>query len=176
MNTIYTIIGKPFGFIMWGIYSVVKNYGISIILFTIITRIIMFPMNFKQQKNIVRSRALAPKMAAIKKAYANNPQRIQEEQMKLQQQEGINPMASCLPMLIQFLFLFGVLDVVYKPLSHILRIGGNTIEKTKDIITKSVPDMFMKNDLREELKILSYVRDNQAEFSSVNGFLDKLSG
>ncbi|NLP25925.1 MAG: YidC/Oxa1 family membrane protein insertase [Clostridiales bacterium] len=176
MNTIYTIIGKPFGLIMWGIYSVVKNYGISIILFTIITRIIMFPMNFKQQKNIVRSRALAPKMAAIKKAYANNPQRIQEEQMKLQQQEGINPMASCLPMLIQFLFLFGVLDVVYKPLSHILRISGNTIEKTKDIITKSVPDMFMKNDLREELKILSYVRDNQAEFNSVNGFLDKLSG
>ena len=50
MNTIYTIIGKPFGLIMWGIYSVVKNYGISIILFTIITRIIMFPMNFKQQK------------------------------------------------------------------------------------------------------------------------------
>lgn len=50
MNTLYTIIGKPFGLIMWLIYSIVKNYGISIILFTIITRIIMFPISFKQQK------------------------------------------------------------------------------------------------------------------------------
>ncbi len=175
MNILYSLLGKPFGYLMWGIYTIVKNYGVSIILFTIVTRIIMFPMNFKQQKNVVRSRSLAPKMAAIKKAYAKNPQRIQEEQMKLQQQEGINPMASCLPMLLQFLFLFGVLDVVYKPLSHILRIGSDTIDKAKEIITKVSPDMFTKNDLREELKIISYAKDNPAEFSGLHGLLDKIS-
>lgn len=176
MNLLYGLLGKPFGYLMWGIYTIVKNYGISIILFTIVTRIIMFPMNFKQQKNVVRSRSLAPKMAAIKKAYANNPQRIQEEQMKLQQQEGINPMASCLPMLIQFLFLFGVLDVVYKPLSHILRISSDTIDNAKEIITKVVPDMFTKNDLREELKIISYLKENTGEFSGLQGLVDKISG
>ena len=53
---------------------------------------------FKQQK-YCKNKSSAPKMEAIKKAYANNPQRIQEEQLKLQQQEGINPMAGCLPML-----------------------------------------------------------------------------
>ncbi len=136
----------------------------------------MFPISFKQQKNIVRTRALAPKMEAIKKAYANNPQRIQEEQLKLQQQEGINPMAGCLPMLLQFFFLFGILDVVYKPLTHILRISSSTINKAKEIVSNAVPNTFTKNDLREELKILSYFRENKSEFSSIDGFIDKLSG
>lgn len=115
-------------------------------------------------------------MEAIKKAYANNPQRIQEEQLKLQQQEGINPMAGCLPMLLQFFFLFGILDVVYKPLTHILRISSSTINKAKEIVSNAVPNTFTKNDLREELKILSYFRENKSEFSSIDGFIDKLSG
>lgn len=173
-NNLYHILGIPFGYLMWGIYSIIKNYGISIIVFTLITRLVLFPVSFKQQKNMAQSRVLAPKMAALKKAYANNPQRLQEEQMKLQMEEGMNPMASCLPAIIQMLLLFGVLDVVYRPLTHILRFSKDTIAVAKNIIIDHEPDFFKSAGLREELKIMTQVGNHKDWFSSLSGFTDKI--
>jgi YidC/Oxa1 family membrane protein insertase len=59
-----------------------------------------------------------PKLEELKKKYGKNPQKLQEEQMKLYSEEGINPMASCFRLLYKLFILFGVFDVVYKPISH----------------------------------------------------------
>ena len=126
------ILGYPLGWIMYGIYNFCKSYGLSLIIFAILTKAILLPLNIKSQQSAAKMRALNPKLEKIKKSFSNNPQRIQEEQMKLQNEEGVNPMAGCLPALIQFPILFGIVDVVYKPLTHILRFSKETLSAAKD--------------------------------------------
>ncbi len=168
MGFISELIGIPLGWIMWAIYSVVKNYGIAILIFTFVIRLILFPISVKQQKSSAAMAAFQPKLDKLKKQYANNPNKLQEEQMKLYSEEGINPMASCLPMILQLIFLYGVFDVVYRPLYHILKIGKDGIEALK---TVAAP-MFEGNNYfnaRPELYIVQAVNDNPNAFIGAEG-------
>lgn len=138
---IYDIIGVPFGYLMSWIYQLIPNYAIAIIIFTLVTKILLLPVNYKTQKDSARMRLLQPKIQKIQKSFASNPTRQQEETMKLYQQEGINQAASCLPMFIQMFLLFGVIDVVYKPITHILHITKSVrtaaIEKASELAVQS---------------------------------------
>ena len=176
------ILGYPLGWIMYGIYSFCKSYGLSIIIFALLTKLILLPLNVKSQRSNAKMRALAPKMEKIKKSFANNPQRIQQEQMKLQAEEGVNSMAGCLPMLIQFPILFGIVDVVYKPLTHILRLDKNTLSAAKTALENlfSAQNIAEKGVTQryEELAILKYASDPQyADYFSGLGsnFIEKIS-
>lgn len=165
MGFISELIGYPLGFVMWAIYQVFKNYGISILLFTIVTRLVLFPLSVKQQKSSAAMAAFSPKLEKLKKQYANNPQKLQEEQMKLYAEEDINPMASCLPMIPQLLFLYGIFDVVYRPLTHILHITKAEVAALKEIAAP----LFEGNryfESRPEIYILQAVQDNEALFTS----------
>ena len=127
MGIISEIIGIPLGFIIWLIYKACDNYAISIVIFTIITKLIMIPFSIKQQKSTAAMTALQPKLEKLKKKYGNNQEKYSEETMKLYNEEGVNPMASCLPMFIQFPILYGIMDVVYRPIYHMLRLGKDTV-------------------------------------------------
>lgn len=165
------IIGYPLGWVMWLMYQITHNYAWSIIFFTLITRIILFPLSVKQQKSTAAMAAFQPKLEKLKKQYANNQQKLQEEQMKLYSEEGINPMASCLPLLIQFPILYGIFDVVYRPLTHILRVGKDAVADatniTRDILQKdggTVPAYF---EGRPEIYIVKEVQKNPGAFSEM---------
>ena len=165
------IIGVPLGYIMWLMYQSTHNYAWAIILFTLITKIILFPLSVKQQKPSAAMAAFQPKLEKLKKQYANNQQKLQEEQMKLYSEEGINPMASCLPLFIQFPILYGIFDVVYRPLTHILHAGKDAInaaaEITRNIFTANggaVPAYF---EHRPEIYIVKEVQKDPSAFSSM---------
>lgn len=177
------IIGIPLGWVMWLMYQITHNYAWSIVLFTLITRILLFPLSVKQQKSAAAMSAFQPKLEKLKKQYANNQQKLQEEQMKLYSEEGINPMASCLPLLIQFPILFGIFDVVYRPLTHILRVGKDAVADATDI-AKGIfesgggikPVYF---DSRPEIYIVKELQKNPDAFSKMNAdfpdFVEKVS-
>lgn len=171
MGFISELIGYPLGFIMWLMYLITHNYAIAIILFTLITKILLFPLSVKQQKSSAAMAAFQPKLEKLKKQYGNNQQKLQEEQMKLYAEEGINPMSSCLPLFIQFPILYGIFDVVYRPITHILRFGRDVIsqatEITKAIFESSggVPSYF---NVRPEIYIVKEIQKDPAAFSSMN--------
>lgn len=168
MNALYDIIGVPFGYLMRLIYSLCNNYAVAIILFTVITKILLFPVNYKTQKGTARMQLLSPKLEKLKKSFANNPQRLQEEQQKLYQEEGVNPMGSCLPMFIQMFLLFGVIDVIYKPITHILNISKNVIETAVDIASKATGDDHLTmSNLRCELLTMDHFRENRDQYASL---------
>lgn len=171
------ILGIPLGWIMYGIFGFCKSYGLSLIVFALLAKLILLPLNVKSQRSNAKMRALNPKLEKIRKSFANNPARMQEEQMKLQAEEGVNPTAGCLPALIQFPILFGIVDVVYKPLTHILRMGSDVLETAKEILS-NVPDI-TKTDLSyPELAILKYASDPEysSYFSSLGSdFISKVS-
>lgn len=176
MNSLYDIIGIPFGYLMSWIYALVNNYGVAIILFTVVTKLILMPVNYKTQKNAARMRLLNPKLEKLKKSYKDNPQRLQQEQQALYQQEGLNPMASCLPSIVQMLLLFGVLDVVYKPLTHIFHfaksIRNAAIGIASDLIGGSG---ISTSDLRSELRVMEQLSLDPDKFNGIgDGFRDKV--
>jgi YidC/Oxa1 family membrane protein insertase len=165
MSIFESIIGYPLGWLMYFIYYFIPNYGISILLFTLVIKIILFPISVHQQKSQAAMAAFNPKLEELKKKYAKNPQKLQEEQMKLYSEEGINPMASCLPTIIQLFILFGVFDVVYKPISHILRYNKDTINQAKEI-AKQFFGTEKSFEHRVEPYILKAVKEHADAFSS----------
>ncbi|MCR4639976.1 YidC/Oxa1 family membrane protein insertase [Ruminococcus sp.] len=170
MNALYDIIGIPFGYLMQFINYLCKNYAVSIIVFTIVTKIIFLPVNYKTQKNAARMQLLNPKLEKLRKSFKNNPQRLQEEQQKLYIEEGINPMGSCLPAFIQMFLVFGVLDVVYKPITHILRISKSVRKQACEIAgVKS-------SDLRSELRIREKLAEAPEKFQNLGeNFADRVN-
>ena len=129
------IIATPLGWIMKGCYFVCKNYGIALLLFTILTRLIVFPLNVKQQKSMARMTMLQPELEKIKKKYAKNQQKMQEEQMNLYAKAGVNPMASCLPMVITMVILFALIPVIYGPLTYVSNADKEELTDSNNMIS-----------------------------------------
>jgi YidC/Oxa1 family membrane protein insertase len=113
------LLAIPLGWIMKGCYMLVKNYGLALLLFTIITRLITLPLNIKQQKSTARMSSLQPEIEKLKKKYGKNQEKLNEETMKLYSEYQINPMASCLPMIVSMILLFAMIPVVYGPLTYV---------------------------------------------------------
>lgn len=167
------LFGTPLGWIMWAIYALVKNYGLALILFTVIVKAALFPLSIKQQKSSAKMAVFQPKIAEIQKKYANNKQKQQEELMKLYEDHGYNPMSGCLPMLIQFPILFGVIDVVYYPLTHILHLDKDVITALSDVVTANLGKIG-----QPELQVISAVQNPETYgwFSSIApDVLDKIT-
>ncbi len=123
MTGLYEILGVPFGFLLKLIYDSIGfgNYAISIILLTLLSRLLMVPSTISQQKGMAKTQRIQPKLRRIQTKYAGNQQKIQEETNALYQREGYNPMnAGCTPMLFQFVLLFGLIGAIYYPLSNFL--------------------------------------------------------
>ena len=171
MNLIYTVFGYPLGLIMWGIYLLVKNYGVSIIIFTLLSRIALFPLAIKSQKTSAKTQLLSPKLEKIKQKYPNDKTKQQEETMKLYEEEGFNPMGGCGPALIQLPIFLGIMEVVRRPLYYICRIPNDIIVKAKEVasgILTAGGDKLPSNfEFMHEIKILNILKDNPAAFSSI---------
>ncbi len=143
------IITPLLGYLMKLCYMVCQNnYAIALIIFTLIVKLITLPSQIKQQKSTAKMAKFSPKLQRLQKQYANNKQKLQEETMKLYSEEGVNPMGSCLPMIVTMVILFGVIGVVYSPLNYISNIGdgkfsllstkNSTIEEAENLVTDTI--------------------------------------
>ena len=93
------------------LHRVISNWGICIIVLTIILKILLFPISKKQSMSSIKMQELQPKLQAIQKKYANDTQKMQLETSKLYQEAGYNPAAGCLPMLFQFLIIIAMFNL-----------------------------------------------------------------
>ncbi len=110
----FGILGKPLFIVLHFIYDYIPNWGIAIIILTILLRIVFFPLNHKSLKAMKKMADLAPEIEKLRKKYAKDPQKLQQEIMKLYAEAGANPMSGCLPILVQipvFIALYNVLMV-----------------------------------------------------------------
>ena len=98
----WQIIAWPFGKLMWLCWLVLKNYGIALFVFTLLIKLILLPSSIKQQKSMARTAKVNPELERIRKKYANNKEKLNEATMELYNRENINPMGSCLPMVLLF--------------------------------------------------------------------------
>jgi YidC/Oxa1 family membrane protein insertase len=103
------------GWVLAWLYQVVPNYGVAIIILTVLLRVLVLPLGVKQIKSMGTMQALAPKIADIKKKYKGNSAKIQEETMRLYKEVGVNPLGGCLPMLLSFPVLIAMYAVLKPP-------------------------------------------------------------
>jgi len=109
-------IARPLGILLSGIYSVIGNYGITLIIFTVIVRLCLFPLYANQIKHTAKMGNVQPKMQEIQKKYANDKEEMNKRMMELYKEENFNPMRGCLPMLIQFPIIIGLFTLLRNPM------------------------------------------------------------
>lgn len=152
------ILATPLGLLMKGCYLLVKNYGIALLLFTVLTRLITLPVNIKQQISTQKMTMLQPEIEKLKKKYAKNQEKLNEETMKLYAEHNANPMASCLPMLIPLVLLWAMIPVVYKPLTYITDANNDNI-KTDEAFMRNAYTICAEVDKQEDRTIESLLAD-----------------
>jgi YidC/Oxa1 family membrane protein insertase len=172
MGSYFKIISVPFGYIMKLCYAIVPNYGVALILFATLTKILMLPFTIKQQKNTIKreidQQKLKPKLDQLRAKCGNNKELYNRESMKLQQEEGINPMGSfgsgCLLPLIQMIIVLGVIGVVSGPLSHILGLSSDLLTNAMGILKDLKGTQISRYP---ELSLIEAIESNPGLFSSL---------
>ena len=134
MNFFYILSG-PLGYVMEWIYKLLPSYGWDIIIFTLLINIVKIPLQLSQQKSMAKMSAFQPMMMEIQTKYKDKPEKQQEEMLKLQQDYGYKPTAGCVPMLLNFLVIFGVIGVVYNPLQRIFHISAAALTAAGEALT-----------------------------------------
>lgn len=115
MYTILGVIAKPLGWLLSMLYGLIGNYGITIIIFTIIVKLCLYPLYIKQTKSMARMSQVQPKMMEIQRKYANDRETMNIKMAELYKEEKFNPMGGCLPMLIQMPIIMGLFALLRNP-------------------------------------------------------------
>ena len=150
MLNLFEIITIPLGYIIDFIYQLVKNYGVAIIIFTIIVKLILLPLTYKSQKSMKKQQKIQPIIAELQKKYANDQQKLQQEMMKVYKENDVSMMGGCLPLLIQMPILIGLYRVIQRPITYLLHINisdAGVTDKITNIVklmSEKFPDVVGK--------------------------------
>lgn len=172
----FYILGGPLGYAIYFIYKIVQNYGLSILIFTIFLKIALTPLYIKQQKVTARMSAFNPLITEINKKYSNNPRKRSEELQKLYIENKINPGANFFPTALQLFVLLGMMDVVYRPLTHILHLSNETIDKALEVFKLTDPASFGRGGgLLSQINLINNVISHPDRFEGVGeAFVDSV--
>lgn len=133
----FSAIANIFGYVLDWLYNIVgQNYGIAIILFTILLRILLLPVTIKQQQSMRKNTKLQGKMREIQFKYKNNPDQMNKEIMELYKRENLSPFSGCLSAILQIIIILSVFWLVSKPLTHMKKIDQNIITSYQNEINE----------------------------------------
>lgn len=163
MSGLYDALAVPFGYVLHLFYNLFDNYLISLFVLTLLVKLILLPSSISQQKNSAKQTRLQPKLNRIRQKYSNGGQPTREMQMKIQeetqalyQKEGFSPMSGgCAPLLIQFPIMIGLYGVVYTPLSKVLNISKDLVNKAAEALNVVDPNAAKGGMNRIEIQLLS---------------------
>lgn len=140
-----------FGYVLNFLYQFVNNYGLAIILFSIVLKIVMLPISIKQQKTMKKSAKIQAKMKEIQDKYKNNPEKLNQETMELYKKEKMSPFSGCLSAIVQLVLLFAVFYLVRSPLTYMTKVEPALIEQYTNEIKQEEQN---KNNAYPEIAII----------------------
>mgnify|MGYP004624255307 FL=1 len=126
-----------FGYVLNFIYEIVKNYGLAIIIFSILVKVLMIPMSIKQQKTMKKSQKIQGKMKEIQFKYKNNPEMLNKATQELYKSENMSPFSGCLSAIVQIILLFAVFYLVRSPLTYMKKVDTSVTDKYSKIIREN---------------------------------------
>lgn len=156
MSIIYAF-GDLLGHLMSLIYDLIKNYGLSIIIFTFLTKILLFPLNLIMQKNSINMARLMPEENALKIKYIDDKDRLADERLALYKRYNYHPILGTVPLLIQIPLILGLVYVIYHPLSFVFQFEPDIIAQLKDWIGTVIGQDNIKEN-SYQLDIINHIR------------------
>lgn len=128
MSTIGYYICVPFAWLVRLFYNLTNSYGVALILFTLVIKLIMLPFQMKSKKSMMRMSRVSGQMQDLQKRYAKNQAKLQEEMQKLYEEEGVNPMSGCLWSLIPFPILIALYSIIRQPITHFMMLSKDVLQ------------------------------------------------
>ena len=151
------VIVRPFGMLLMAIYNLVGSYGVAIILFALLCKLILLPLSIHSKKSMRKMSAISQKQQELQKKYANNRVKLNEELQKLYEKEGVNPMSGCLPSFLPLPIMMGLYYAIEKPITFMMGITD------KDFVSEGFPDSVQL--------LIDYVQNNGlADLSKFNDY------
>lgn len=124
----FSFFASLFGYVLNFLYNLLNNYGLAIIVFTVLIKLIMLPLSIKQQKTMKKSAKLQEKMQIIQFKYKNNPEKMNQEMMDLYKSENMSPFSGCLSTIMQFILLLAIFYLVRSPLTYMKKVEQPVID------------------------------------------------
>ena len=153
-------VSNLFGYALNFIYEMIQNYGLAIILFSVLLKIILLPFSIKQQKTMKKTAELQVKVKEIQEKYKNDQMKLNQEIMDLYKKENMSPLSGCLPSIIQIILLLAMFGLVRNPLTYMKKIDTATIENYKNEIIQEVGENSISKSY-PEISIVKYVNENK---------------
>ena len=147
-----------FGYVLNFLYEFVGNYGLAIILFSVLIKIIMLPISINQQKTMKKSQKINDEMKQIQFKYKNDPEKLNQEVMALYKREKLSPFSGCFSAIIQIILLFSVFYLVRSTLTYMKKVDGNLIEKLESVVQEQGNTSNYK-----EIAVINYMNKLESE-------------
>ena len=167
----FNFFANIFGYLLELLYNLVNNYGLAIILFTILIKILLLPLSVKQQRSLKKSNEMQEKMKVIQFKYKNNPEKLNQEIMNLYKTEKISPFSGCLTAIVQLLLLLSIFYLVRSPLTYMEKMPTDDINKYVSQLQeegKEVSQVYPEIDLIREYNWLKEKNPDDANIEKLN--------
>ena len=160
-----------FGYLLELLYNLVNNYGIAIILFTIVIKLILLPLSIKQQRTMKKSAKIQEKLKVIQFKYKNDPEKLNQEMMALYKNEKMSPFSGCLTAIVQLILLLSIFYLVRSPLTFMEKMNTEDINKYVSQLQeeeKQVSSVYPEIDLIREYKFLKEKNPDDQNIEKLN--------
>ena len=118
----------PFAWLTRAFYNLTGSYGVALILFTLVVKLVLLPFMMKSRRSMIRMNMVSGQMQELQKRYANNREKLAEEQQKLYQENGINPMSGCLWSFLPMPILIALYYIIRQPITHFMMLGKDVCQ------------------------------------------------
>ena len=161
------IIRIPFGYILDWLYQFTTNYGVALILFAVIVRLVLIPINAKSKKSMMKMSRLQPRIQEIQKKYANDQQKQNEAIQQLQKEEGASMgCGGCLWSFVPLLIMLPLYYVVREPIVYMLHESADTAAKIVEIVKNGIPEAFSSNSYYDQLSAAAHISEFAEEIKA----------
>ena len=148
-----------FGYVLNWIYFLVQNYGLAIILFSILVKILMLPLSIKQHKTLKKNEKVQNEMKILQVKHKGNPEKLNQELMELYKREKINPLSGCFSVIIQFILILSMFYLVRSPLTYMKKIDSAKIEQQITEVKEKNGEQNISKTY-PEMAVIEYLKDN----------------
>ena len=152
-----------FGYLLDIINQFVNNYGLAIILFTAIIKLIMLPLSIKQQRSMKKNVELQEKLKVIQFKYKKDPEKLNKETMDLYKQEKMSPFSGCFSAIIQFILLISIFYMVRFPLTYMEKVDKTQIDTYTQQIKDAGMDVSQAYSEIDIIREIDFLRENNPE-------------
>ena len=168
------IITVPFGYLLDFLYRFTSNYGVALILFAVIVRLVLLPINAKSRKSMMKMSRLQPRIQEINEKYAHDEQKKNEAIKKLQDEEGASMgCGGCIWSLVPMLILFPLYTVIRQPLQFMLHESAETVTAVIEVIKNADPSLFTQNNFYDQLIAVRHLPDFLSEIQAAGIVLNE---